>query len=245
MRNNRTALFRLAPMLALAILCCAGEAAAQSGSAYEEFLRMCRSRGGVDVGGPNAPNCRINNRTPSAPAPLDTRLYWIGATIQASGDVTMLYPDGRRVTADAFARTPVPIGARVVTGPTGKLTVLLKDMTWFSIGPSSEMVLDAYIYDPGPDGWTDASLKFTKGTFRWKTSSMRTLPVKKAEVKIPVGSIGTRGTEFEIVADPGGSGHVRLIEGRIDFTEFGAARAITLKPGQKLTFENFRVTGVK
>ncbi len=240
MRRGRTTLACFALMLAA--LLPADEAAAQSGQSYQEFLRMCQSRGGVDVGGPNAPNCRIP--TPSAPAPLDTRLYWIGASMQVRGEVTMIYPDGRRVTASEIEKTPVPIGARVTTGPTGKLVVLLKDGTSFTITSNSEMVLDEYVYDPGPSGWTDASLKFTKGSFRWVTGKARNTPAR-ASVQVPVGSIGIRGTEFEIVADPGGTGHVSLIEGRIDFSEFDTNKVTVLQPGQKLAFENFRVTGVR
>src|SRR6185503_10229991 len=54
------------------------------------------------------------------PPPLDPRMFWIGAAVTTNGDVTIICPTGQRVSGAEATRAPIPLGARVVTGPSGR-----------------------------------------------------------------------------------------------------------------------------
>ena len=59
------------------------------------------------------------------------------------------------------------------------------------------------------------------------------------QVGTPVGNLGIRGTDFEVSADPGGSGYVLLREGAIEFSSFDGGKTIAMQAGQRLRWENF------
>ncbi len=167
-------------------------------------------------------------------------MFWIGAAATTTGDVTFIYPTGERVSGADVGRAPIPLGARVVTGPNGKAVIVLIDQTTFTIGPGSELVMDRWVYDPGTDSApTRISVKIVKGLFRWVTGKVVRRDADSMQVGTPVGILGIRGTDFEVSADPGGSGSVLLREGAIEFSSFDGSKIISMQAGQRLHWEDF------
>jgi hypothetical protein len=81
----------------------------------------------------------------------------------------------------------------IKTDAQGKLQVLLLDETVFTLGPDTELVMDEYVYDPKTnDGKITASLK--KGVFRFVTGKVARKKPSNMKIKLPVGTIGIRGT---------------------------------------------------
>lgn len=174
------------------------------------------------------------------PAKLDPRMFWIGATASVTGDVTFIYPTGQRVSGADAAHAPIPLGARVVTGPGGRVIILLIDQTAFTIGASSELVMDRFVYDPGTDAApTRISIAMVKGLLRFVTGKVARRDPNSIQVRTPVGNLGIRGTDFEVSADPGGSGYILLHEGLIEFSSFDGGKIISMQPGQRMRWENF------
>jgi len=94
-----------------------------------------------------------------------------------------------------LARSGEPnfLGNSVRSGPDSGLQILLLDQTTFTIGPDSELVIDTFVYDPAKaSGKLTASI--VKGVFRFVTGKVAESNPENMTVKLPVGTIGIRGT---------------------------------------------------
>lgn len=90
---------------------------------------------------------------------------------------------------------PVFRGDRIITDAQSRSQFLLLDETVFTVGPNSEMVLDDFVFDPASqEGRVEANI--TKGTFRFITGKIANSRPRNFKVKLPVGDLGTRGTDF-------------------------------------------------
>ena len=88
---------------------------------------------------------------------------------------------------------PIFIGDVITTDSTGRLQILLLDETVFTIGPNSAIVIDTFVYDPSThEGRLTAQI--LKGAFRFVTGKIAKKNPESMEVKLPVGTIGVRGT---------------------------------------------------
>ena len=99
----------------------------------------------------------------------------------------------REVGKKVASGEPIFLGDRVTTGAEGRLQIMLLDQTVFTIGPKAVIVIDEFVYDPNTSqGKVAASV--LKGTFRFVTGKVSKRDPSKMVVKLPVGSIGVRGT---------------------------------------------------
>jgi hypothetical protein len=120
----------------------------------------------------------------------------------------------------------------VRTGDAGKADLVFIDRTNLTVGPTSEIVLDKFVYDPvGSSG--KVVLNTTRGAFRFVTG---TQDHSAYQINTPYGSLGVRGTAFTCEVKP--KGQKQQIEGcDIKCTvESGAVEAET-KGGKKKTFQ--------
>jgi FecR protein len=104
----------------------------------------------------------------------------------------------------------------VRTGNRGMADLVFVDKTNLSVGPTSEVRLDKFVYDPtGSSG--SVVIQATRGSFRWVTGSQ----AKHAyQVSTPHGSLGVRGTVVELLVNKPGEDCVtklRLVEGKADY----------------------------
>jgi hypothetical protein len=75
----------------------------------------------------------------------------------------------------------------VKTGSSGRAGLQFNDQSNLSVGASSQVRLDKFVYDPNK-GTGSTVIEATRGTFRFTTGSQN-----KGEVKMPYGTLGTRG----------------------------------------------------
>jgi hypothetical protein len=104
----------------------------------------------------------------------------------------------------------------VRTGNRGMADLVFLDKTNLSVGPTSEVRLDKFVYDPrGSSG--SVVVQMTRGSFRWVTGSQ----AKDAyQVGTPHGTLGVRGTTVELLVNKPGEDCVtkfRLVEGKADY----------------------------
>jgi hypothetical protein len=104
----------------------------------------------------------------------------------------------------------------VRTGNRGMADLVFLDKTNLSVGPTSEVRLDKFVYDPtGSSG--SVVLQATRGTFRFVTGSQ----AKHAyQVSTPHGTLGVRGTTVELLVNKPGEECVtklRLVEGQAEY----------------------------
>jgi hypothetical protein len=105
---------------------------------------------------------------------------------------------------------PATLGARlqqrdvVRTGADGSVGITMSDNSLLSAGPSSEIALDQYSFDPTTnDGRFDT--KLSKGTLAVVSGRIAKQSPKAMTVHTPGATLGVRGTEFVVSADGGGS----------------------------------------
>jgi hypothetical protein len=77
----------------------------------------------------------------------------------------------------------------VRTGTSGLADFQFKDSSKLKMGPSSNVRLDKFVYDPNRSTGTVA-IQATRGTFRFVTGSQNS---KAYHVKTPYGTLGIRG----------------------------------------------------
>jgi hypothetical protein len=82
----------------------------------------------------------------------------------------------------------------VRTGNLGRADLVFVDKTNLTVGPTSEVVLDKFVYDP-TGSKSSVVLQATRGTFRFITG---TQDHKAYAVDTPYGSLGVRGTTVEL-----------------------------------------------
>lgn len=122
-----------------------------------------------------------------APVSDDT----VGVACAVRGAVTAGFPgQAPRALKSGMA---VSMGETIETGADGRLQLLLKDETAFTLGPNSRIVVDDFVYDESSDqGRVEASI--TKGVFRFITGKIAKKKPSSMTVKLPSAVIGVRGT---------------------------------------------------
>jgi hypothetical protein len=77
----------------------------------------------------------------------------------------------------------------VKTGSSGQAGLRFNDQSNLSVGHSSQVRLDKFVYDPNK-GTGSTAIEVTRGTFRFSTGAQNKGEVK---IKTPYGTLGTRG----------------------------------------------------
>ena len=87
------------------------------------------------------------------------------------------------------------------TGVDGRIGVTLKDDTRVSLGPSSELRLQRFTYDPGR-GSFGMVLQFVRGVAAYVSGRMAKLAPQSIRLETPAAIVGVRGTSLAIRVDP-------------------------------------------
>lgn len=77
----------------------------------------------------------------------------------------------------------------------GAMGIILRDDTIISMGPSSQMVLSEFIFQP-EEKHVGMLTKFLKGTFTYISGVMAKLDPKSVKIETPEGMVAIRGTHF-------------------------------------------------
>ena len=83
------------------------------------------------------------------------------------------------------------------TGVDGAMGIILRDDTIISMGPSSQMVLSEFVFQP-EQKQMGMLTKFLKGTFTYISGVMAKLDPTSVKVETPEGMVAIRGTHFLI-----------------------------------------------
>jgi len=116
----------------------------------------------------------------------------IGYVKTVQGDAVLLHA-GQRVKAEPGLA--LQAGTLLQTGNQASLGVTLKDNTLLSIGPNTELALDAFLFAPAQEQFKlDANL--LKGSLNYVSGIIAKLKPQAIQVRTPTGNIGVRGTHF-------------------------------------------------
>jgi hypothetical protein len=93
------------------------------------------------------------------------------------------------VAGTLSAGSGVHANETVKTGSAGDAGLRFNDESNLKVGPSSQVRLDKFVYDPNKGAGTTV-IEATRGTFRFTTGAQNKGEVK---IKTPYGTLGTRG----------------------------------------------------
>ena len=86
------------------------------------------------------------------------------------------------------------------TGADGSLGVTFKDETMISLGPDTQMTIDAYLYQPR-EAKLGMVTSVSKGTMQFVSGVIAKLAPETVKVNTPTGTLGVRGTRFLVVVN--------------------------------------------
>jgi hypothetical protein len=134
---------------------------------------------------------------PSAMSNAETQ----SATIGVAASITPSAEGGMGTVFQTLAPgSELRASETVRTGDAGKADLVFIDRTNLTVGPTSEVVLDKFVYDPvGSSG--KVVLQTTRGAFRFVTG---TQDHSAYQINTPYGSLGVRGTAFTCEVKPKG-----------------------------------------
>ncbi|SHI96047.1 FecR family protein [Malonomonas rubra DSM 5091] len=92
---------------------------------------------------------------------------------------------------------PLQVADRVVTRADGSLGLILQDDTTVSLGPDSELLLRAFVFEPKQNRFS-MILKMLKGTFLYVSGVIGKLAPDSIELETPDSTIAVRGTRVLI-----------------------------------------------
>jgi hypothetical protein len=102
----------------------------------------------------------------------------------------------------------------VVTAEVSASRVIFRDKSQLSIGPTSWVKLDTFVYDPNP-ATAAVSISFVKGVFRFVSGSSSK---ENYKITTPAASIGVRGTAFTVSILQGGREIISVESGTVYVT---------------------------
>jgi hypothetical protein len=117
---------------------------------------------------------------------------------------------GGRVIA---TKSPVHRDERIRTSTSGLGEFVFRDGTKFAVGGNSSVVIDKFVFD-GSKSVRTLTVNATKGSFRWISGGSKSSAYK---IATPAGTIGIRGTAFDVYIGPGGLTGVVLLKGSVQF----------------------------
>jgi hypothetical protein len=101
--------------------------------------------------------------------------------------------DAEPVGVQVVSGQPIYLADRISSGAQSGMQIMLLDQTTFTIGPDSFVKIDEFVYDPATNvGKVTASLG--KGVFRFVSGKIAQQNPSNMTVKLPVATIGIRGT---------------------------------------------------
>jgi hypothetical protein len=108
-----------------------------------------------------------------------------------------------RQNATLPARPGEPVFATdaLRTGVDGAVGVTLMDDTRLSLGPSSEVRLERYLYAPGENGF-GMVLSFVRGVAAYVSGRMAKLAPDSIRLETPGAIVGVRGTTVAVRVEP-------------------------------------------
>ena len=113
---------------------------------------------------------------------------------------------GTAVVLRAGAQVPLKAGDTVLetdvlrTGPDGRIGVTLKDDTRLSLGPSSEVRLEKFLYAPS-EGKIGLALRVVRGLMAYVSGRIAKIAPDAVRLETPAAIVGVRGTTLVIQAE--------------------------------------------
>ena len=151
----------------------------------------------------------LNNATPTMAA-------------EAVGQAVVIKTAVTGATGPLVVSAPVHRDERIRTSNTGLGQFVFLDGTKLAVGWGSSVVIDKYVFNDD-NSVKKLTIRAAKGTFRWISGSS---PSSAYQIVTPAGTIGVRGTAFDVHIAPNGKTAVVLLKGQARFCSGGGCREL-------------------
>src|SRR5205809_3265049 len=110
--------------------------------------------------------------TTYVPLPMIEGKSWTAKKVLASGDFTVITPDGHTWYSNQTNMTTINLlNSRIKTGEHTAVRFVLPDDTELVLGPQSDITIDKFIYNPN-ESYTEMTIDLIKGFFRFVTGKL-------------------------------------------------------------------------
>jgi hypothetical protein len=140
----------------------------------------------------------------------------VGQVVRTSVQVTG--QSGALTKGDAIFRNE-----KIRSNASGTGAFVFADGTKLALGPSSSIVIDEYVYRGGAKV-EKLAIGATKGTLRWISGKSESSAYR---ITTPSGTLGVRGTAFDIFVAPDGLTAVTLLTGAAEFCTSQGCQRLT------------------
>lgn len=121
----------------------------------------------------------------------------IGIVKYVSGSAS-IYSSGKIIPAAAGIL--IHLNDILKTGEDGSIGVIFSDNTRVSLGPSSEVAMDSYTFEPR-QGLFSFLLRLVKGTAAYVSGTIAKLAPESVKLQTPEAIVGVRGTRILLKVD--------------------------------------------
>ena len=128
---------------------------------------------------------------------LAEEAVFIALIKSVSGDVSVIREDDQIRAKPGMRLLQMDI---IISGADGTVGVTFVDGTLLSVGPSSQVDLQQYIFEPSEKQY-DFSLYLKKGRAVYSSGRIGKLAPEKVKVNTPRATLGIRGTRFIVTVD--------------------------------------------
>ena len=158
-----------------------------------------------------------------------------GVIAASTSPVEIRFDGGGAVGRLAGTGDPVHLDDEVITGPETSAQILLKDQSLFSIGPSSAITIDRFVYDPDSEAASSLVATITRGTFKFISGRIARSGDENMVLNLPNAVASIRGTSGAGRINTDGTTEIALLSGSISLNSGGAAPVDLLTSGWGVT----------
>jgi len=144
------------------------------------------------------------------------------AAAEQVGQATLIATSVTGDGTNLVTKSPVHRNERIRTSSTGLGEFLFRDGTKFAVGSNSSVVVDKFVFD-GSESVRNLTINAAKGSFRWISGGSKSSAYK---ISTPAGTIGIRGTAFDVYIGQGGATAVVLLRGSVQFCGANGCREL-------------------
>jgi len=140
----------------------------------------------------------------------------------AVGEATLIKTEVAGENGPLVVKDPVHRDERIRTSIGGLGQFVFRDGTKLAVGAGSSVVIDSYVYDDA-NSVKKLTIKAAKGTFRWISGNSSS---SAYSIVTPAGTIGVRGTAFDVYVAPNGTTAMVLLNGSAQFCGAGGCKQL-------------------
>jgi hypothetical protein len=157
------------------------------------------------------------------------------------GEAVLIKTEVTGASGPLVVNGPVHRDERIRTSQSGLGQFVFIDGTKLAVGWGSSVVIDKFVFDDS-DSVKKLSIKAAKGTFRWISGNSKS---SAYEILTPAGTIGVRGTAFDVNVGQDGTTAVVLLNGSAQFCGPGGCRELKQRCDCVVAKRNGDMTAVR